>query len=65
MTTADLRAFPEDLLRLHGPTDDADLIDQMDLLERAKGAICATQARLAVELVEQRASSSSTFPTSS
>jgi hypothetical protein len=57
MTTADLRTLLDDLLILHRPTDDTDLISQLDALERLKSGAAAAQARLAVELADQRTGS--------
>ena len=54
MTTADLHALIDDLLILQRPTDDTDLVSQLDALERLKAAAAAAQARLAFELVGQR-----------
>jgi len=54
MTTADLRTLLDDLLILHRPTDDTDLISQLDALERLKAGASAAQARLAVELADHR-----------
>ena len=57
MTTVDLHALIDDLLILQRPTDDTDLISQLDSLERLKAAAAAAQARLAFELAGQRAGS--------
>ena len=45
MTTADLHALVDDLAILAPPTDDADVIDRIDALERMKAAAAAAQAR--------------------
>jgi hypothetical protein len=57
MTTADLHALLDDLLILQRPTDDTDLISQLDALERLKAGAAAAQARLALDLANQRTGS--------
>lgn len=55
VTTADLRRLLPALSDIGPAVDDAERIDQLDLLERLKGALAAGQARITVALAESQA----------
>jgi hypothetical protein len=54
LSTRRLAELVDALPRLDGDVDDAELIDQIRLLERLKSAAAATQARVAVRFAESQ-----------